>query len=101
MSEDPLHVTSCLHEHVGDCSREFRSIDPTSLIRRWKGKRGFHDVPNVSSPFVFERVVVGSKEIPTSSAEVRPTLKRSSVIVGISVLGSLVRVPAERGQSNR
>lgn len=47
-----------------------------------------------------DSVVVGSKEIPTSSAVIRPRLKRVSVIVGISVLGSLVRVPIELGQLN-
>ena len=45
-------------------------------------------------------VVVGSKEIATSSAVIRPRLKRVSVIVGISMLGSLVKVPAEPGQPN-
>ena len=61
---------------------------------------GLHDLPQVSSPLTTESVVVGSKEIPISLAVIVPPLKRLSVTVGISVLGSLVRVPAEPGQPN-
>ena len=58
------------------------------------------DVPQVSSPLTTALEVVGSKEIPISSEVIMPELKRLSVTVGISVLGSLVKVPAEASQPN-
>jgi len=60
--------------------------------------QGLHGIPKVSSPLTIEVVVVGSKETPISLAVIVPRLKRLSVTVGISVLGELVRVPAEPGQ---
>ena len=62
---------------------------------------GLHDVPREISPLTSDWLMAGSNEIQISSAEIVPWLKRLSVTVGISALGSLGRVPAEYRQPSR
>jgi hypothetical protein len=52
--------------------------------------------PNVSSPFLTDGTVVGSKDIETSSEEMAPQLKRFCVIVGMLVLVAGDREPIVR-----
>jgi len=52
-------------------------------------------VPHVSSPLSVSGEVVGSKEIPTSSAVIVPWAKRLSVTVGMRPPGGL-KVPKKK-----
>jgi hypothetical protein len=54
--------------------------------------------PKVSSPLVSVSVVVGSKEIPTTTSAIVPWLYRLSVTVGIVVYVSSVRVPSVKSK---
>ena len=58
--------------------------------------------PQVSSPFKSspEELVIGSKEIPISSALIVPSEKRLSVTVGISELVSGDKVPTQNVSDN-
>ena len=53
-------------------------------------------VPQVSSPLTISGTVVGSKEIPISSAVMRPWAKALSVTVGIGVLVAGLKVPKKK-----
>jgi hypothetical protein len=59
--------------------------DPVNLVES--------AAPNVSSPFLTDSVVVGSKNTPTRSDGIIPWLKRLSVTVGIGVNMSGDKVP--------
>jgi hypothetical protein len=54
--------------------------------------------PNVSSPFLIDDVVVGSKDTETRSDAIAPWLKRLSVTVGMLLFSAGERVPIVRSE---